>query len=73
MIMHQLYMSFIYKQLIDHTVLFQTIKFNISHLLVLSLNVKQFFPPIDRTLSGANTPGESGSGSDGDEGVIFIW
>ena len=28
--------------------------------------------PIDRTLSGANTPGKSGPESDGNEGVLYI-
>ena len=28
--------------------------------------------PIDRTLSGATTPGQSGPGSDGNEGVLRI-
>ena len=28
--------------------------------------------PIDRTLSGATTPGQSGHGSDGNEGVLRI-
>ena len=28
--------------------------------------------PIDRTLSGANTPGQSGPESDGNEGVLCI-
>ena len=28
--------------------------------------------PIDRTLSGATTPGQSGPGSDGNEGVLCI-
>ena len=28
--------------------------------------------PIDRTLSGATTPGHSGPGSDGNEGVLCI-
>ena len=28
--------------------------------------------PIDRTLSGSPTPGQSGSGSDGNEGVLLI-
>ena len=32
--------SFVYTQSIDQTVLFQTIQFSISHLLVHSLNVK---------------------------------
>ena len=30
------------------------------------------FNPIDRTLSGATTPGQSGPGSDGNEGVLRI-
>ena len=28
--------------------------------------------PIDRVLSGATTPGQSGSGNDGSEGVVYI-
>ena len=28
--------------------------------------------PIDRTISDATTPGQSGPGSDGNEGVLFI-
>ena len=28
--------------------------------------------PIDRTLSGATTPGQNGPGSDGNEGVLCI-
>ena len=28
--------------------------------------------PIDTTLSGATTPGQSGSGSDGNEGILRI-
>ena len=39
-IQHQ---SFVYTQLNDKTVLFQTIQFSISHLFALSLNVKQFY------------------------------
>ena len=35
--------SFVYTQLNDQTVLFLTIKFSISYLFVLSLNVKQFY------------------------------
>ena len=30
------------------------------------------FLPIDRTLLGATTPGQSGSGNDGNEGVLYI-
>ena len=47
------------------TVLFQTIRFNIS---------TQFssIPPIDKTLSGATTPGYSVPRSNGSEGVLRI-
>ena len=47
------------------TVLFQAIQFSIS---------MQFSSiwPIDRTLSGATTPGQSGPGSDSNEGVLCI-
>ena len=54
------------------TVLFQTNQFSISYLFVLSLNVKQFIWPKDRTVSGATTPNQSGPGSDGNEGVLCI-
>ena len=40
LIKHQ---SFVYIQLNDQTVLFQSIQFSISHLFALSLNVKQFY------------------------------
>ena len=47
-------------------VLFQTIQFSIS---------TQFSSIwlIDWTLSGATTPGQSGPGSDGNEGVLQIY
>ena len=47
------------------TVLFQTIQFSIS---------TQFSSiwPRDRMLSGATTPGQSGPGSDSNEGVLHI-
>ena len=47
------------------TVLIQSIQFSIS---------TQFSSiwPIHRTLSGATTPGQSGPGSDGNEGVLLI-
>ncbi len=47
------------------TVPFQTIQLTIS---------TQFssIRPIDSTLSGATTPGQSGPGSDGNEGVLCI-
>ena len=46
-------------------VFFQTIQFNIS---------TQFssIGPIDRTLKRATSPGQSGPGSDGNEGVLRI-
>ena len=37
------YQSFVYIQLNDQTVLFQTIQFSISHLFAHSLNVKLLF------------------------------
>ena len=46
----------------SQTVLFQTIQFSISIQLVL----------LDRTLSGATILSQSGPGSNGDEGVIYI-
>ena len=47
------------------TVLFQTIQFSIN---------TEFSSiwPIDRTLSGATIPGQSGPGSNGNEGVLRI-
>ena len=48
--------------------LFLIIHFSISHLFALSLNVKQLY----MTLSSATTPGQSGPGSDGNEGVLRI-
>ena len=37
--------SIVYRQLNNETVLFQAIQFSISHLFVLSLNVKQTYLP----------------------------
>ena len=57
----------------DRTVLFLTIQFSISHLFALGLNVKNCsIWLIDRTLSGAATPSQSGLGSEGNEGVLHI-
>ena len=43
------------------------------HVIQLSISMQfSFIWPIDRTLSGATTPGQSGSGSDGNEGVLCI-
>ena len=58
--------SFVYTQLNDQTVLFQSIQFSISHLFAHSLYVKQ------RTLSSATIPGHSGPESNGNEGVFHI-
>ena len=46
----------------DQAALFLTIRFSISYLFAHSLNVKQFFWPIDMTLSDDTTPGQSGLG-----------
>ena len=56
---------FVYTQLTVKTFLFQTIQFRIS---------TQFNSiwPIVRTLWGATTPGQSGPGSDCNEGVLYI-
>ena len=50
------YQSFVYIQLNDKTVLFQTVQFD----------------PIERTLSGASTPGSKGPGSDNNERILRI-
>ena len=63
LIKHQL---FVYTQLNDWIVPFQTIQFSISYLFALSLNVKS----INRTLSGTTTLGQSGPGSDGNKGIL---
>ena len=47
------------------TVLFQTIQFNTSTLF-------SSIWPMDRTLLDVTTPGQSGSGNDGNEGVLCI-
>ena len=52
-------------QLNSKTVLFQTIHSSIS------MHFSSIWP-IDRALSGATTPGQSGSGSDSNEGVLCI-
>ena len=54
-----------YTQLNVKIVLFQTIQFSV---------ITQFSSiwPIDRTISSATTPGQSGPGSDGNEEVLCI-
>ena len=53
------------RSLNDKTFLFQVIQFSISTQF-------NFIWPIDRTLSGATTPNQSGPGSDVNEGVLRI-
>ena len=48
---------------------------NIEHFQTIQFNLSAQFSSIwtiDRTLSGATTPGQSGPGSDGNEGVLHI-
>ena len=54
-----------YTVLMSKTVIFQTIQFSISMLF-------SAIWPIDMTLSGATTPGQSGPRSDGNEEVLRI-
>ena len=56
---------FVYTQLNVKIVLFQTIQFSIRWQF-------SFIWPIDRTISGATTPGECGPGNDGNKGVLHI-
>ena len=56
---------FVYTQLNFETVLFQAIQFSISTQFS-SIRL------IDRILSGVTTPGQSGTGCDGNEGVLHI-
>ena len=64
--------SFVYTRLNDQTVLFPVIQCSISHLFAHSLMSNSSIWPIDRILSGAITLGQSGPGSDGNEGVLHI-
>ena len=58
------------------TFLFQTIQFSQTVLIkTTQFSIRMQFSSfglIDRTLSGATTPGQSGHGSDGNEGVLRI-
>ena len=58
-------MVFVYTQLNVKTVLFEIIQFSINMQFSSIL-------PIDWTLPGATTLGQSGTGSDGNEGVLRI-
>ena len=60
--------SFVYTQLNDQTVLFQTIRFIINHLFTHGLSRQFYFT--HRTLYSAIPPGQSVPGSDGNEGVF---
>ena len=64
--------SLLYTQLNFQIVLFQTVQLSISHLFALCLMLNSSVWPINRTLSGATTPGHSWSGSDGNEAVLCI-
>ena len=68
------YFSFVWTQVsnLKYCYVSLTIQLNLSHiskshLFALSLNIKQFYRPIPRTLSGATTPVKKGS-----EGVLHI-
>ena len=74
---------FVYTQLNIKTVLFQTIQFGISTVLMsktvlfqaIQFSMSTQFSsiwPIDRSLSGATTPGQSGLGGNSNEGVLHI-
>ena len=76
-------MVFVYTQLNVKTVLFQTIQLSIITVSMsktvlfqtIQFSISTQFSsiwPIDRTISGATTSGQSGSGSDGNEGVLCI-
>ena len=67
----QFNLSHLFTELSDQIVLFLTIQFSRSHLVALSLNVKQFYLTY-RTLSGATNSGQSWLGSNGNEGVLHI-
>ena len=63
---------FVYTQLNDQTVLFQTILLHTSHFLDEVYMSKSFIWPIDSTLSGATSSSQSGPGRNGSERVLLI-
>ena len=63
--------SFVYTQLTNQTVLFQTIQFSIICLHSVKISNSSIWP-IYRTLSGATTLGQGRPGSDGNERVLHI-
>ena len=69
----QLNISHLFTQLNGLTVQFLTIQFNINHLFAHSLKGQtSSIWPIDMTLSGATTLGQSRPGSNGNEGILHI-
>ena len=73
----------VHRQLNVKTVLFRTIQFSVPTVsmlktvlfLKIQFNISMQFSyiwPIDRNLSGTTTPGQSGPGSDSNEGVLRI-
>ena len=65
--------SFVYTQLNDETVLFQTIQFCVSHFLAKAVKISNSsIWSIDWTLPGDTTPGQSRLQSEGNEGVLHI-
>ena len=60
--------SFVYIQLNDQTVIFQTIQ----HNLFVCTQFKCSIWPIDKTQTSATTPGQSEPGSNGNEEVLHI-
>ena len=59
--------SYLFTQLND-----QTVQFSLSHLFAHSLNVKQFYLIHSYDCQVLPTPGQSGQGSNGKEGVLHI-
>ena len=62
--------SFVYTYLNGQTVLFLSIRFNVSHFFAQWSNSSIW--PIDRTLSVATTQCQRGSGSNNNDGVFCI-
>ena len=56
------HLPFVYCQLNDQTVLIK----------IIQVRLFCFMSPIDRTLSGATPPGQSGPGNDGNEKILPI-
>ena len=63
--------SFVYTYLNGERSLFLTIQFSVRHLLVLGLNIKQFYLTNIQDI-GATTTSHSEPGSNGIKGVLYI-